>query len=203
MEFKPSGEFSKLTKLQENEVSLVNGGDVKSMLKNLYLHDIHSHFIVTPEGTYDDEQGMGSGVRPGQIEKLEQAYSDGCTIVIKDLETWNRNIIKRCRQFNGPTNVHLYLSPAGGSGFGWHTDDRDVYVHGQIGEKSFEVREPNGEISSYTIKEGDVLFIPYGAKHRALATERPSVHLSFGVWPKEMTIKESYQEFEVPLNLEL
>jgi hypothetical protein len=203
MEFVASEDFSRLIKVDEASAELITSEDVSNMLRNIYLHDIHSHFIVTPDGTYDDTLSMSTGVIPGQVERLEKAHHEGCTIVIKDLENWNEKIKKRCAEFTEPTNVHLYLSPANGSGFGWHTDDRDVYVHGQIGEKSFLVKEPDGKISEYKITKGDVLYIPYGAKHQALPTEVASVHLSFGVWPKKMTIQKQYQNFEIPIQLNI
>jgi len=203
MEFKASKEFSKLIKNDDGALKLLSREDITLILQNVYLHDIHAHFIVSPDGTYDDTLSGSTGITPGKIEKLERAYKSGCTLVVKDVENWNEKIIKRCEEFDGATNVHLYLSPENGSGFGWHCDDRDVYVHGQMGTKTFRVKEPDGTISQYKISEDDLLFIPYGAKHEALANERPSVHLSFGVWPKRMTIKNQYENFQIPINLGL
>jgi mannose-6-phosphate isomerase-like protein (cupin superfamily) len=140
---------------------------------------------------------------PDRIKLLEQSYNSGHTIVIKDLENWNTKIKDKCNFFKVSTNVHLYLSPAAGTAFDWHTDDRDVFVFMQKGSKKFEVEEIDGTISNYLLTEGTSLFIPYGAKHKASPTGNSSVHLSFGVWPQSMTIKSQYEKFQIPLEIQL
>lgn len=203
MEFKRTNDFSKLWKVPVAETKLMDDTDILNMLRNEYLHDMHSHFIVSGEGRYDDTRNFEYGIVPDRIKRLEEAYNNGHTIVIKEIETWNQKIIDKCASFQAPTNVHLYLSPANATGFGWHTDDRDVFVIIQKGEKLFEVEEPDGTMNNYRLKEGNILFIPYGARHRAVAEAIPSIHLSFGVWPKNMTINQQYGIFDMPINLNL
>lgn len=203
MEFNRRGISSEIWKGVYSEASLVTREDVIKSFQNEYLHDQHSHFIVAEEGKYDDTRAFIYGIVPDRIKKLEEAYNDGKTIVVKEMENWNEQIKKRCREFSGFTDVHMYVSPAGATGFGWHTDDKDVYVHMQVGRKSFEVEEPDGKISSYTVEAGDVLFIPYGARHRAIAAETSSIHLGFGVWPKDISIEEEYTTFPIEVNIEL
>ena len=201
MEFKRTEVFSKYRENQNSK--LMEDHEIYEMLRNEYLHDLHSHFIVSGEGTYDDTRSFEFGIVPERIKRLEEAFLNGQTIVIKEIETWNEKIIEKCSSFKVATNVHLYLSPSGATGFGWHTDDRDVYVVLQKGEKIFEVEEPDGTISSYLLKEGSELFIPYGARHRARATEQASIHLSFGVWPEGMTIQQQYGSFNMPIEFEV
>lgn len=203
MEFKRTNENSRLWEVPVEETRLMQGDDILNMLRNEYLHDMHSHFIVTGEGKYDDTRNFEYGMIPDRIKRLEEAYSAGHTIVIKEIETWNEKIIQKCASFSAPTNVHLYLSPPNATGFGWHTDDRDVFVIVQKGEKLFEIEEPDLSISTYRVKEGSILFIPYGARHRAAAEEIASIHLSFGVWPKDMTINQQYGIFDMPIKLEI
>ncbi|WPU65632.1 JmjC domain-containing protein [Peredibacter starrii] len=203
MEFKNFQVFSKLIEAKTEETRLIDEADVLNMLRNEYLHDQHSHFIVSAEGTYDDTRTFNYGIVPERIKLLEEAYKKGNTIVIKEVENWNEAIIKKCAGFKLPTNVHLYLSPPHASGFGWHTDDRDVYVIMQKGEKYFEVEEPDQSISGHLLKEGTILYIPYGARHRAKAGEKASVHLGFGVWPQDLTISKQYEIFDLPIDLKL
>ena len=203
MEFKRTNDFSKVWEAPLLETKLMDETDILNMLRNEYLHDMHSHFIVSGEGRYDDTRNFEYGIVPDRIKKLEEAYQNGQTIVIKEIETWNQKIIDKCASFQAPTNVHLYLSPARATGFGWHTDDRDVFVIVQMGEKLFEVEEPDASMSTYRLKEGQILFIPYGARHRAIAENIPSIHLSFGVWPKNMTINQQYGIFDMPIKLNL
>lgn len=203
MEFKRTEEYSQIWQKPLSETKLMDESDIMNMLRNEYLHDMHSHFIVTGEGTYDDTRIFEYGIVPDRIKRLEEAYQRGHTIVIKEIETWNSKIIEKCASFGAPTNVHLYLSPPQATGFGWHTDDRDVYVIVQKGEKLFEVEEPDLSISTYRVREGNILFIPYGARHRAAAEDIASIHLSFGVWPKNMTISQQYSIFDMPIAIQL
>lgn len=179
---------------------LIRSDDISRMLQNTYLHDLKSHFIVTKDGSYEDKKPFIFGIAPDRIKLLEEAYQKGLTILIKDLENWNENIQAKCRSLGSSTNTHLYLTPENGSSFDWHTDDRDVYVYLQKGEKKFQVEESDGYVSTYVLRPGSLLFIPYGAKHRA-EVSGPSVHLSFGVWPEGKTIRELYESFNLPLTL--
>lgn len=200
MEFKNKDKKSSLTRAHP---ILISKEDVELSFVNAYLHDIHSHFIVSRDGKYDDAKSFDWALVPERIQTLKEAFDNGHTIVVKDMENWNLAIINRCRDFDGFTDVHMYVSPVGATGFGWHTDDKDVYVHMQIGTKIFEVEEPNGAISRYSLEPGDVLFIPYGARHRAIATNVPSVHLGFGNWPQDVTVRDTYDNFPVELNLKI
>lgn len=179
---------------------LINEEEISQILQNTYLHDLKSHYIVTKDGSYEDRKNYIFGIAPDRIRMLEEAFQKGLTILVKDLENWSENIQWKCQSLGFSTNSHLYLSPAGGSSFDWHTDDRDVYIFLQKGEKKFEVEEWSGEISVYHLKAGSLLFIPYGSKHRG-QTIGSSVHLSFGVWPEGYTIQKLYESFNLELTL--
>lgn len=179
---------------------LITQAETIQMLTNLHLHDQRAFFIVTPEGNYDDSKQFHFGIVPERIKKLEAAFNSGHTIIIKEVENWNEKIISRCQDFGRSTNVHLYLSPAHGTGFDWHTDDRDVWIYMQSGEKSLEI-EAEGKVLQYRLRPGSGLHIPFGVKHRALPSHVPSIHLSFGIWPGEMTIQKQYSSFPVEVKL--
>lgn len=200
MEFKNRQKLT--SKLMPFGKKLIDKVGVLDAMRNEYLHDIHSHFIVNKEGNYDDTV-FNRGLVPERIEELEKAYKGGSTIVVKEMENWNPAIMRRCREFKSYVDVHMYVTPGNGTTFDWHTDDKHVYIHMQIGEKLFEVEEPDGTISSYLLKAGDLLFIPYGAKHRALANSVSSVHLGFGVWPEQVSIQNTYATFDVEVEIEL
>lgn len=197
MEFKRREEWSQFYPDTFPPEFHISREEAKMALANEYLHDQHSHFVVSAEGEYDDTRAFIYGTIPERIAHLSNCYKEGKTIVVKEMENWNEKIIEQCKLLPRYTDVHMYFSPAGATGFGWHTDDKDVHVHMQYGEKHFEVEEPDGTISKYLLKAGDVLYIPYGARHRAYAGDRPSVHLGFGVWPQKLTIKEEYETLDL------
>ena len=203
MEFKARDIESELWKKVYEPETFITRDEVLMALRNEFLHDQHSHFIVTGEGTYDDTRVFNYGIVPDRINRLEEAYNEGKTIVVKEMENWNPEIQKRCDAYPRYCDVHMYVSPAGATGFGWHTDDKDVYVHMQFGKKNFEVEEPNGKISKYLLEAGDVLFIPYGSRHRAFAGESSSVHLGFGVWPENLCTRDEYENFDMEIDIKL
>lgn len=198
MEFKPGNIPSKLV---NNVERLLEDEEIYQIFSNEFLHDIGSFYIVEPDGTYRDDIKFSYSTAVLKMKQLEEAYNNGLTLLVKNLENWNEKIQKRCRELGDSTNVHMYISPGGGSGFDWHKDDRDVYVHMQKGQKHFEVKEPDGKISSYDLTENTCLYMPYAILHKASAGAEPSVHLSFGTWPIGMTIQKQYQTIDFPIKL--
>ncbi len=177
MLFRTNTNFSRFKKAEHS--SIISSTDVELMLKNEYLRDKKAIFHV------DNDQSS----KPLTSELLDISQ----TIIIKELEFWNKKVSTLASQFSSSTNVHLYYSPPFATAFDWHADDRDVYIVLQKGEKLFEVEEPDQSISRYLLTEGSELFIPYGAKHRAHTTDVLSIHLSFGIWPKDLFIESDYR----------
>ena len=150
---------------------VLEGQDIIRILSNEFLHDQHSHFIIEKNGLYDDSHEFQFGLIPDRIRRLEHAYNDGKSIIVKEIEHWNEKIVRQCAMFDRPTNVHLYMTGPHGTALDWHTDDRDVYVHMQAGTKVFEVKDAKGDVTSYRLTKGMGLFIPYGVEHRAMPTD--------------------------------
>lgn len=199
MEFNRKNLFSHFHELQLP--GLISNDDIKRIICNSYLLEKKSHSIVTEENCYDDSIDFRNTTLSDRVKYLEQAYFSAQTLVIKNLEHWSSLIKERCYELGGNPDVHLYLTPAEGTSFGWHADDRDVFIYMQIGEKLFEVEEPDTTISRYLVTPGSRLFIPYGARHRAIPSNIPSAHLSFGVWPSEIEIKSEYPQLSIPTKI--
>lgn len=199
MEFIESKNSSCIVKIKDS--ILISEDDIKEILCNQFLHDIHAHFIIEKEGEYNDARLFNYGMAVDKIKILDDAYTKGRTILVKDLEHWSEAVMKMAQKIPSSisTNAHLYLSPKKGSGFGWHQDDRDVYVMMQFGSKKFEIKNKYGDVLTYILKAGDVLYIPYGHRHRAMVQDNSSAHISFGVWVSGMYIKSSYQTIDIPL----
>ncbi|NJR48829.1 MAG: transcription factor jumonji jmjC domain-containing protein [Leptolyngbyaceae cyanobacterium CSU_1_3] len=97
------------------------------------------------------------------------------------------------------THVNLYCSPAEQRGFDCHYDTHDVLILQVAGEKKwFVYREtvlyPTSEMPSSKqnqpteppyleclLKPGDLLYIPRGHWHYAIASEQSSLHLTVGI----------------------
>jgi ribosomal protein L16 Arg81 hydroxylase len=97
------------------------------------------------------------------------------------------------------THVNLYCSPAKQQGFECHYDTHDVLILQIDGEKEWFVyretvlyptpgmlsaNQPKPEEPPYlqcVLKAGDLLYIPRGHWHYAVACEQPSLHLTVGI----------------------
>ncbi|NJM71566.1 MAG: transcription factor jumonji jmjC domain-containing protein [Scytonema sp. RU_4_4] len=97
------------------------------------------------------------------------------------------------------THVNLYCSPAQYQGFECHYDTHDVLILQIDGEKKWFVyretvlyptpnmssaNQPKPEEPPYlecVLKAGDLLYIPRGHWHYAVACEQPSLHLTVGI----------------------
>jgi ribosomal protein L16 Arg81 hydroxylase len=148
-----------------------------------------------------------SSSAPPTYEAAREMHSSGCTIVI-------RNAQRQCAQleqvaagfrddFCAPVDVHIYCTPAGQSGFGWHYDAEDVFIVQTVGRKEYSLRKntvhpwPLVEtiprdmqfereimpLMRCTLEPGDWLYIPAGYWHRAAAIDASleSISLAIGV----------------------
>jgi len=97
------------------------------------------------------------------------------------------------------THVNLYCSPAKQQGFDCHYDTHDVLILQIDGEKQWfvyqeTVQYPTAHMPSSkqqqpqerpylecVLKAGDLLYIPRGHWHYAVACEQPSLHLTVGI----------------------
>ncbi|MBU7585940.1 MAG: cupin-like domain-containing protein [Nostoc sp. TH1S01] len=97
------------------------------------------------------------------------------------------------------THINLYCSPAKQQGFDCHYDTHDVLILQIDGEKQWFVYEPTvlyptadmpsskqqqPQAPPYlecVLQAGDLLYIPRGHWHYAVACEQPSLHLTVGI----------------------
>jgi bifunctional lysine-specific demethylase and histidyl-hydroxylase MINA len=142
------------------------------------------------------------------INFLEQ----GATLALIGFETLSKGaaaIYKSIQAAMGaPCYGNLYFSQKGHAGFRPHFDLMDVFVIQISGEKLWHIYETQfenpmfkpgyhqmsfnheyhqhnkGEVETeLTLTPGDVLYVPRGKYHAALATSDTSLHLTFGVEP--------------------
>ena len=135
-----------------------------------------------------------------QLSKLAEWMVKGATLVINSVQQIDPIIAKfsaiLANDLNAPINVNCYASYPSKQGFDTHYDNHDVFIVHTSGEKSWKVYEPTRkypldsevyakpeipeDLEPYlecTLQEGDVLYIPRGHWHAAIA-DTPSVHLT-------------------------
>jgi 50S ribosomal protein L16 3-hydroxylase len=106
------------------------------------------------------------------------------------------------RDLPGDQRIILFATPARTHGFGWHYDAEDVFIVQTAGDKEYflrhntvtappergfqsdftEYREETSPLMSCRLLPGDLLYIPKGTWHMAIAHE-DSLSVSIGVFP--------------------
>jgi len=145
-----------------------------------------------------------------QLSNLSYWLNKGATLVIDWLQLLDEFVYHFCqelaRDFNSEVNINSYISCPSKQGFDVHFDKHDVFIVQVEGQKRWRIFEPTliktpiqamevnqddclrpdpDKESPYcdcVLSEGDVLYIPRGHWHYAVAVS-PSVHLTVGIDP--------------------
>jgi hypothetical protein len=139
-------------------------------------------------------------------EESLDGWAEGKTLIISGIDRQLPSVNALARGLEGELKCriwcNLYLTPARGHGFETHYDPHDVFVLQLNGSKRwslgrsvvnsplpFQVHEKvelnDGERQAQiTMRAGDVLYIPRGTMHSAVADDELSNHLTIGVHPK-------------------
>jgi ribosomal protein L16 Arg81 hydroxylase len=149
----------------------------------------------------------GTSHKTPSVEGLETTLADmrdGGTLIADHLETRDPKLGLLCRlmeaQLNHRFQTNLYLTPPHGKSSIPHWDNHDVFVLQVLGHKNWKVekgrrafprkgermgdgREFRGETTSFTLRQGDLIYIPRGFMHAAECGTEPSLHISLGLIP--------------------
>lgn len=185
-----------------NMPNIWTGATVKIVRDDLTLPKEH---FCRP--VYGREGQMVMEADPAQV----RAYlREGATIVLDFVESLSPAVASVAAAvqvwFGGPTTCNVYCSWAGNQGFGSHFDTTDVIVLQIAGSKKWRIYEgrfehpveaPGFETTGYPsefheqrkgavsmtpeLSPGDLLYLPRGQYHDALASSEASLHLTFGV----------------------
>jgi ribosomal protein L16 Arg81 hydroxylase len=142
----------------------------------------------------------------GTTPALDAVFADmrqGYTLVLDQLHRRDPKLGLLCRslapEFGHRLATNLYLTPPRGKGFGAHWDNHDVFILQTVGSKVWHIeaerrvfpgrndqmgaegRELRGELNTFTLKQGDLIYIPRGFVHAAECGEDASLHITLGV----------------------
>ncbi len=141
---------------------------------------------------------------PRDRRQAQELTDQGCTILVRNAQRHDPDLAELAagfeRDFRGPVNIHIYATPPGRFGFGWHYDAEEVFILQTLGEKEYALRKntvnpwPLEEtlpddmhyerevmpLMRCSLKAGDWLYIPGGYWHKAEAREM-SISLAVGV----------------------
>jgi ribosomal protein L16 Arg81 hydroxylase len=146
-----------------------------------------------------------SGDRKSVLLKaaINFAMKDKCTMILNGIENDIPSVEDIANNISRILNckcaANLYAANLEARGFGCHFDDHDVIaaqMHGEKrwdiydptrrfpsrGEKSFYYQAPSGPPDyTFTLQEGDALYVPSGFWHDVHSVTPPSVHISFSL----------------------
>jgi len=144
---------------------------------------------------------------PGATSK-DRILSDmheGSTLVLDSVQDYEPKLGLMCRKLSQQSGfrfqTNLYLTPANGKGFTPHWDNHDVFVLQVMGSKHWTVeknrrlfpekgsiipdlnRQFEGDLDTFTLEVGDMVYIPAGYVHAAECGSEPSLHITLGTYP--------------------
>lgn len=158
-----------------------------------------------PVGRYTRTIRVGSRRVEGVVrpERVVAEFADGATIVLQALHRQWTPVASFCRDLEidltHPVQANAYITPATSQGFSVHHDTHDVFVLQTHGRKSWRVYPPLVELAGKEqrwsselgdpgeplleaeLAPGDVLYIPRGFPHDAVARGEASVHVTVGL----------------------
>jgi bifunctional lysine-specific demethylase and histidyl-hydroxylase MINA len=155
----------------------------------------------------DETAGNVLRAVPGQVSEL---LAQGATINLNEIEKLDENLAAVSKAFamtfNCRSNCNLYLSRKDVIAFASHFDPTDVFILHIAGKKRWRVYDKPFEAPAYvegyqqssfpeeyheankggvllqpTLNPGDVLYIPAGYYHDAMALTDTSLHLTFSI----------------------
>ncbi len=185
-----------------------------------------------PKGDYTCQHTLrrGTTIRTIVEEKFYALLRDDATLVIDSIDQLHRPLDDFCahleKKFQTALQVNAYMSWGEARGFDTHWDDHDVIILQVEGRKNWflfgETRKyplytdlhskentaPTDCVWNEIIQKGDILFIPRGHWHHAVALQEPSLHLTFGFaantglqvidWLKEKSVAHEAVRQDVP-----
>lgn len=162
--------------------------------------DLYCQKIKTANGQID---------RP-VMSKLEVILAQGASLVANEMHHMHLPLTQTAamlgESFAAGVGCNVYFSSQGVRAFGTHYDTHEVFAVQTEGEKVWNIYEGRADnpvdslpdnmetrrwleqtrgalMQEVHMRPGDVLYIPRGCYHDALATTGPSLHATFGVNP--------------------
>jgi hypothetical protein len=195
----------------ERRPLIVHRGDPDYYGNLMTLQDFDHAITTTPAyiKTAEAKSKKNAKYEGDPTSVLERTFADmrgGATLVLDSLHQREPKLGLLCRileqQFGHGFQTNLYLTPPNGQGFEPHWDNHDVFILQVMGSKHWKVErkrrllpgktessveEEIGAISddahSFTLNQGDLIYIPRGCVHAAESGSEPSLHITLGIRP--------------------
>jgi ribosomal protein L16 Arg81 hydroxylase len=163
-------------------------------------------YVKAAEATTKSNKRMDTDSTKGLETLLAEMWS-GKTLVLDQLQQREPKLDRLCRVLQRELGyfwqTNCYLTPPKGIGFTPHWDNHDVFILQVFGSKHWKVenerrrlpgrtdfmadeegRFVKDDAASFTLKQGDLIYIPRGVVHAAECGADPSLHVTLGVNPR-------------------
>lgn len=190
-----------LTNQFGKKAMLIPGDEDK--FENLFTWDDINHLVEFGQRVNHSARLVyeKNDLGPNQFPRQSHWINEGATYVINHLQTKDPVIDRYARilsaEINTTVNINTYISAKSKQAFDTHFDRHDVFILQIYGEKKWTVFNPtlknpleymskkddppvSDPYIECTLSPGDVLYIPRGHWHHALASES-TVHLTVGL----------------------
>ena len=182
--------------------------DVDTWLASVRSGLPDSILITAPEGS--EERTDRYRPREIGVDVAYAALAKGSSLVLNHMEDWPSllGLVKSlARDFHADVGVNAYLTPKGGKTFPIHTDKHDVLILHLEGEKVWRLHEfsllqldisqkrnlrfpqewygrtKTPQLAEIRLQPGDLLYIPRGMPHYAIAQDSACLHLTVSITP--------------------
>lgn len=146
-----------------------------------------------------------SGKIPESLAEAKQLSGEGYTVLVRHAERHHEGLGQLAsdfeEDFRSPVDIHLYATPGGKHGFGWHFDAEDVFILQTGGTKEYSLRKNTihpwplvetlaGDmrypreimpLMRVCLEAGDWLYIPCGYWHKAQGRSGDATAISLAV----------------------
>ncbi|KQY73294.1 MULTISPECIES: cupin domain-containing protein [unclassified Brevundimonas] len=174
------------------------------------LRPMRDHIPVRKDLYCDTVQTANGQVHRPSMPRLEIFLASGASLVANEVHHLHPPLTRLAAMlgeaFAAGVGCNVYYSSKGVRAFGTHYDNHEVFAIQTEGEKVWNIYEARADnpvdampdnmetrrwleqtrgnlMQEVRMRPGDVLYIPRGCYHDALATTGPSLHATFGVNP--------------------
>lgn len=132
-------------------------------------------------------------------DRIFQCFHEGATIVANNAELTIPTLTLACQAFEQETRhkvqANIYLTPPSAQGFGRHYDAHDIFVMQVRGAKHWRLFDTGEQfplgfegftaeaepVAEFTLRPGDLLYLPRGVTHEAVASDEATIHVNFAI----------------------
>jgi len=139
------------------------------------------------------------------LEAVLADMRDGGSLILEQVQRHDPKLGLFCRMLGQELGhgfeANLYMTPPYGKSSIPHWDNTDVFIMQVLGSKEWRIekerrvfpirphrmgpdgREFRGEVETFTVQQGDIVYIPRGFMHIAECGPEASLHISLGIVP--------------------